>query len=279
MADGRGPGRITKSGVAFAVTMAILIVVSLWMFVAKPWWFPTLSSVHGAEIDAVFTAVLIVTGIAFVVTQALLGYFVARYGAAGNEKADYWHDNPKAEFFLLTGTALILVVLVFMGQRVWLKYYFDPLPENAITIQVTAQQFQWQFHYAGPDGKFGRTDLTLVDGTNQVGLDEKDEASKDDVVSTSEMHIPVNRPIIVRLRSKDVIHSFFLPNQRVKQDAVPGLAIEVPFTPTVAGNFELACAELCGAQHYKMKGLVTVDASEEEFNNWLKAKLSERTGD
>jgi cytochrome c oxidase subunit 2 len=247
--------------------------------VAKPWWFPELASVHGADIDSVFTAVLIVTGIAFVVTQAVLGYFVARYGSAGSEKADYWHDNPKGEFFLLTGTALILVILVFMGQSVWLKYYFSGLPENAITVQVTAQQFQWQFHLAGADGKFGRTDLRLVDNINQVGLDEKDEASKDDIVSTGELHIPVNRPIIVRLRSKDVIHSFFLPYQRVKQDAVPGLAIEIAFTPNVAGNFELACAELCGNNHYKMKGLVTVDASEQEFNNWLKMKLSERTGD
>jgi cytochrome c oxidase subunit 2 len=282
MADGKGPGRITTSGLAFGALMAILIAVSLWMFIAKPWWFPTLASIHGAEIDGVFNAVLIVTGIAFVVTQAVLGYFVARYGGAGSEKADYWHDNPKGEFFLLTGTALILVVLVFMGQRVWVRYYFTDLPENATAVQVTAQQFQWQFHYPGADGKFGRTDLTLVDSTSpagQVGLDDKDPAAKDDIVVTGEMHVPVNKPVIVKLRSKDVIHSFFLPNQRVKQDAVPGLSIEVTFTPNVAGNFELACAELCGNNHYKMKGLVTVDASEEEFNNWLKMKLSERTGD
>jgi len=282
MADGKGPGRITTSGLAFGALMAILIVVSLWLFMAKPWWFPTLASVHGAEIDAVFTAVLIVTGIAFVVTQAVLGYFVARYGASGNEKADYWHDNPKGEFFLLTGTALILVVLVFMGQRVWLKYYFSDLPENAVTVQVTAQQFSWFMHYPGADGKFGRTDLTLV-GTaspaNQVGLDDNDPASKDDVVIERDMHVPVNRPVVVRLRSKDVIHSFNLPYQRVKQDAVPGLSIEVPFTPNVVGTYEIACAELCGNNHYKMRGTITVEASEADFEAWLKTKLSERTGD
>ncbi len=166
MADGKGPGRITTSGLAFGALMAILIVISLWLFIAQPWWFPTLASVHGAEIDSVFNAVLIVTGIAFVVTQAMLGYFVARYGSSGKEKADYWHDNPKGEFLLLTGTALILVVLVFMGQRVWLKYYFSGLPENAVTVQVTAQQFQWYFHYAGADGTFGKTDLRLVSPTS-----------------------------------------------------------------------------------------------------------------
>jgi len=279
MADGKGPGRITTSGLAFGALMAILIVISLWLFVAQPWWFPTLASVHGAEIDSVFNAVLIVTGIAFVVTQALLGYFVARYGSAGNEKADYWHDNPKGEFLLLTGTALILVVLVFMGQRVWIKYYFSGLPENAVTVQVTAQQFMWNFHYPGTDGKFGRTDLKLVTPTNLIGLDEKDEASKDDIVTAGEMHVPMNKPVVVRLRSKDVIHSFHLPFQRVKQDAVPGLAIEVSFTPNLAGAYEIACAELCGAQHYKMKGSITVDPSEADFDSWLKTKLSERTGD
>jgi len=279
MADGKGPGRITTSGLAFGALMAILIVISLWLFIAQPWWFPTLASVHGAEIDSVFNAVLIVTGIAFVVTQALLGYFVARYGSAGNEKADYWHDNPKGEFLLLTGTALILVVLVFMGQRVWIKYYFSGLPENAVTVQVTAQQFMWNFHYPGTDGKFGRTDLKLVTPTNLIGLDEKDEASKDDIVTAGEMHVPMNKPVVVRLRSKDVIHSFHLPFQRVKQDAVPGLAIEVSFTPNLAGAYEIACAELCGAQHYKMKGSITVDPSEADFDSWLKTKLSERTGD
>jgi len=279
MADGKGPGRITTSGLAFAASMAILIVVSLWLFIAQPWWFPTLASVHGAEIDSVFMAVLVVTGIAFVITQAMLGYFVARYGSTGREKADYWHDNPKGEFFLLTGTALILVVLVFMGQRVWLKYFFSGLPENATIIEATAQQFQWNFRYPGADGKFGATDLRLVSNTNFIGLVEDDEAAKDDIVSTGEMHVPLDRPVIVRLRSKDVIHSFFLPAHRVKQDAVPGLAIEIAFTPNLAGTYEIACAELCGAQHYRMKGSLTVDASEGDFNNWLKMKLSERTGD
>jgi cytochrome c oxidase subunit 2 len=279
MAEGRGPGRITSSGVAMGLLLAILCIVSLWLFIAKPFWFPKLTSVHGAEIDGVFNAVLIVTGIAFVITQGLLGYFVARYGSRGSEHADYWHDNPKAEFFLLTGTAIILVILVFMGQRVWLKYYFSGLPENALTVQVTGQQFQWNFHYAGADGKFGRTDLRLVGPTNFIGLDENDPDAKDDIVTIGDMHIPMNKPIVVRLRSKDVIHSFFLPNFRVKQDAVPGLSIEVPFTPDTAGSWEIACAELCGNNHFKMKGKITVDASDADFEKWMKEQLAARTGD
>ena len=270
MAEGNGPGRITSSGVAFAGLMALLIIISLWLFIAQPWWFPTLASVHGADMDSVFMWVLIVSGIAFVGTQGMLGYFVMRYGTNGKEKAGYWHDNPKAEFFLLTGTAIILVILVFMGQRIWLSFFFGDEPKDAVELNITAQQFLWTFHDPGPDGKFGRTDLMMISSTNQIGLDEDDPAAKDDVVS-AEMHLIANKPATVNLRSKDVIHSFFLPNQRVKQDAVPGLAVRISFTPTTAGKYEIACAELCGMNHYKMRAFLVVDATEKEFTDWQKS--------
>jgi cytochrome c oxidase subunit 2 len=281
MADGTGPGRITPSGVALGALLAVLIIVSLWLFIAQPWWFPTLASIHGAEVDSVFMAVLIATGVAFVATQGLLGYFVARYGSQGKERAGYWHDNPKAEAILLILTAVVLVVLVFMGQKAWYNFFFTDMPTDAVTVEVTAQQFAWNIHYPGKDGVFGRTDPNLISGATQnfIGLDENDPASKDDIVTQNEMHIPVNRPVIVKLKSKDVIHSFFLPNLRVKQDAVPGMHIQIWFTPNVAGAYDIACAELCGLQHYKMQGFLTVDNSEEEFNNWLNMKLAERSAD
>jgi cytochrome c oxidase subunit 2 len=280
MADGNGPGRITIAGLAFAFMMLVLIIVSLWLFIARPWWFPQLASVRGGDIDGVFSAVLIVTGIAFVGVQGVLGYFVARYGTRGTERAGYWHDNPKAEAGLLIGTAVIMTVLVFMGQRVWASIYFTDAPPGSLEVQVTGQQFAWNFHYAGPDGVFGRTDATLIttDGTNEVGLDRKDPAAKDDIVVTNEMHIVVGKPVKVRLRSKDVIHSFFLPNMRVKQDAVPGMSILVWLEPTRAGDFELACAELCGAQHYRMKAKLVVEKSEQDLNNWIKGKLADQAG-
>jgi cytochrome c oxidase subunit II len=276
MADGSGPGRVTLSGVVLAAFLLILIVVSLYLFIAKPYWFPTLASEHGARIDGIFMAVLIVSGIAFVLVQGALGYFVARYGENGRERAAYWHDNPKAEAFLLIGTAVILTVLVFMGQRVWAAIYFVDAPPNALTVQVTGEQFQWNFHYAGPDGAFGRTDNSLITNTNTIGLDRNDPVAKDDVFTINEMHFPVGRPVKVRLRSKDVIHSFFLPNLRVKQDAVPGMAIEVWFNPTLAGNYEIACAELCGLGHYRMKSALTVDDSQESFDRWLQQKTAEQ---
>jgi cytochrome c oxidase subunit II len=270
MADGTGPGRITLSGAVLAALILILIIASLYLFIAQPFWFPALASEHGRSIDSLFMAVLIVSGIAFVLVQGALGYFVARYGENGTERASYWHDNPKAEAILLIATAVILTVLVFMGQRVWANVYFSDQPANATIIEVTGEQFSWTFHYPGADGQFGRTDTKLITNTNNIGLDkEGDPSAKDDVVSQNQMHVLVGKPVRVRLRSKDVIHSFFLPNFRMKQDAVPGMNIEVWFTPTKAGAYEIACAELCGLGHYRMKAFLTVDESQDAFNKWL----------
>ena len=276
MADGVGPGRYTLSGIALAALLLVLIIASLYLFIAQPYWFPTLASVHGQSIDSLFMAVLVVSGIAFVLVQGALGYFVARYGENGRERAAYWHDNPKAEAGLLIGTAVILTILVFMGQRVWAAVYFVDAPADALVVQVTGEQFQWNFHYAGADGAFGRTDTKLISSTNNIGLDRADPAAKDDVVTLNEMHFPANRAVKVRLRSKDVIHSFFLPNLRIKQDAVPGMAIEVWFTPNRAGNYEIACAELCGLAHYRMKAALTVDDSQASFDSWLQQKTAEQ---
>ena len=269
MADGTGPGRVTPSGVVLAGLILILIVASLYLFIAKPYWFPTLASEHGGSIDSLFMGVLVVTGIAFVLVQGALGFFVARYGSNGTERAAYWHDNPKAEAFLLITTAVILTVLVFWGQRVWAAIYFSDEPTDATIIQVTGEQFSWTFHYSGADGQFGRTDIKLITNTNSIGLDRNDPPAKDDIISGNQMHVPIGKPVRVRLRSKDVIHSFFLPNFRIKQDAVPGMGIEVWFTPTVAGQYEIACAELCGLGHYRMKAFLTVDPSQDAYNKWL----------
>src|SRR2546425_9906764 len=162
MADGIGPGRVTLSGVVLAGLLLVLILVSLYLFIAQPYWFPKLASEHGGRIDSLFMAVLIVSGIAFVLVQGALGYFVARYGENGSERAAYWHDNPKAEAILLITTAVILTVLVFMGQRVWASIYFADIPQNATIVEITGEQFAWNFHYAGADGQFGRTDTKLI---------------------------------------------------------------------------------------------------------------------
>ena len=156
-------------------------------------------------------------------------------------------------------------------------------------VQVTGEQFAWNVHYPGPDGKFGRTDIKLLDAQeNPLGLDRSDPAAKDDVTTLNQLYLPVNKPIIVRLRSKDVIHSFGVPEFRVKQDAIPGLTIPIWFVPDVTTaemrtrtgkpefQYEIACAQLCGLGHYRMRGFVTVQTAE-EFQKWLDEEIKEQS--
>jgi len=157
-----------------------------------------------ADIDAVFGTVLVVCGIAFVVVQGIAWVLLfARYGAKGNESASYWHDNPKAEAILLIGTAVILTVLVFMGQRVLgLDLFFRSAAERS-GRRGDGSAIQLGLSLSGVDGAFGRQDTSLITSTNDIGLDRNDPPAKDDIVSLNNFHIPVNRPVVVRLRSKD----------------------------------------------------------------------------
>jgi len=156
-------------------------------------------------------------------------------------------------------TAVIFITLGVMGQSVWASLRLHDAPAGSYTVEVVAQQFQWNFHYSGKDNKFGRTDPQLIDDSalNFVGIDAQDPASADDSV-TSALVIPVNRPVELRLRSKDVIHNFWVPQLRFKQDLVPGMEIKVHFTANKVGKYELACAELCGQLHFKMKSYMLV---------------------
>ena len=136
-----------------------------------------------------------------------------------------------------------------------------------MVVRVTAEQFAWTVHYAGKDGKFGQLKIELIDGTNPVGLDRQDPNGKDDILSPNTLNIPVNKPIIAKLTSKDVIHNFFLPVMRVKQDIIPGMTVPVWFQATQTGKFEIGCAQLCGVGHTQMRGFFNV-MSQEEFETW-----------
>jgi cytochrome c oxidase subunit 2 len=143
-----------------------------------------------------------------------------------------------------------------------------------VVVEVTGEQFTWNVRYPGPDGVFGRTVPALISQENAIGLDPADVAGADDIQDLALIHVPVNRAVLIKLRSKDVLHSFYLPNHRIKQDAVPGMTIDVWFTPTREGEFELACAELCGFGHYQMRGFLNV-VSESEFDQWLADKQAD----
>jgi cytochrome c oxidase subunit 2 len=250
---------------------------------------PELASAHGGQIDDMIGWVHVFMLILFIGWGAFFTYTLIRFRRSRNPVADYTGTKSHASKYLEVGVALVEAVLLFgFAIPLWAARVDRMPPESeALVVQVTGEQFAWNVHYSGPDGKFGRTDIKLIDSSeNPLGLDRSDAAAKDDVTTLNQLYLPVNKPIIVKLRSKDVIHSFGVPEFRVKQDAIPGLTIPAWFIPTVTteemrtrtGNaefqYEIACAQLCGLGHYRMRGFVTVQTAE-EFQKWMAEKVAE----
>jgi cytochrome c oxidase subunit 2 len=213
-------------------------------------------------------------------------YTLVRFRRSRNPVANYAAVKSHASSYLEVGVAVVEGILLFgFSIPLWAaRVDHVPSEHEALVVQVTAEQFAWNVRYAGPDGVFGRTDIKLVNlQDNPLGLDRSDPAAKDDITTLNQLYLPENKPVIVRLRSKDVIHSFNVPEFRVKQDAIPGLTIPVWFVPNVTteamrtrtGNpefqYEIACAQLCGLGHYRMRAFVTV-LSPGEFQKWVDAE-------
>jgi cytochrome c oxidase subunit 2 len=265
-----------------AIATVLLFVGQKLMFGSVLWWFPEGISEHASAIDAQFMRTLVVVGISFTAAQCALGYAVIRFGRKGDARAVYTHGSNKLEVTWTMITAVVFVVLAILGQRVWANLHLNAAADNSARIEVVAQQFQWNFHYSGADGTFGRTDARYIDDSalNFVGLDPNDPAGKDDAQLTT-LVIPVDRPVELTLRSKDVIHSFFVPALRFKQDTLPGMAIKVHFTAKKEGKYEIPCAELCGSLHYNMKSNLVVIPSD-EFDGLMamsEEKFKERLGE
>ena len=254
-----------------SLVLALITVITVVLVWAQVWWFPVDISVHGRAIDDQFTVTFIVCGIIFVLAQLGLAYFVWRYRDRGDgRKATYSQGNTTWEATWTTAAAIVFIGLNLMGFRVWAGMHFTGPAPGALPIEVTGQQFQWYFRYPGPDGKFGPTHVELVNDSigNYLGLDRaRDPAARDDIV-TATLSVPVNRPVQLILRSKDVTHAFFVRELRLKQDLVPGMEIPVHFTATGTGRYEVVCAELCGLGHYKMRSFLQV-MPEEDFQKWL----------
>ncbi len=255
----------------FAMLLAPLVwviaIVTSYFFFARTWWFPPPISQHGAAYDAQFMRTLIVVGIVFVLAQFALGYVIVRFRNDGR-RAAYSHGNNKLESLWTTATALLFLGLVLMGTRIWASVHFADAPPDAMPVEVTAKQFAWTFRYPGPDGKFGRTDLKLVNDSagNPLGLDDRDPAAKDDIVSAS-LKVPAGRPVKLLLHSRDVIHNFFVRELRLKQDLVPGMEIPFHFQADQVGIYEVPCSELCGLGHFQMRTTMQV-MSESDFERW-----------
>jgi cytochrome c oxidase subunit 2 len=248
---------------------------------------PPLAATHGGQIDGLIGWIHVFMLILFVGWGAFLTFALIRFRKSRNPVADYAGVKSHRSTYLEIAVAVVEAVLLFgFAIPLWAaRVDRRPADNEALVVQVTAEQFAWNFHYAGADRVFGKTDIKLLDlQANPLGLDREDAAAKDDVTTLNQLYLPVNTPIILKLRSKDVIHSFGVPEFRVKQDAVPGFTIPIWFVPNVTtaemrtrlGNqefqYEIACAQLCGLGHYRMRGFVTV-VTQDEFQKWLDEKL------
>ncbi len=261
------PAGSRSGGRALALLMWMIPVALIAMGVRH--WQPPLASEHGAGIDRMLRYLMWTVGSMLIAGHLVLGYFIWRF--SGQSRVTLRLFSRKAERRL----SLIPVILMTLtaeggvfalGLPVWQKFY-GAAPDNTMLVEVTGEQFAWNVRYAGADNRLGHTDPRLISDDNPLGVDPKDPASGDDIVGLGVLRLPVGRPVRIQLRSKDVLHSFNIPSLRVKQDAVPGMTIEIWFVPTRVGNYEIACSQLCGFGHFQMRGVVAV-LPQEEFDNW-----------
>lgn len=237
---------------------------------------PEAASAHAGDIDYMMALIHWLMLLMFVGWGIYFIYVLIRFRASRNPVASY--IGAKGTYSKYQEVAVIVAesaLLVGFAFPIWglLKNEFPAL-DTTFEVNVIAEQFKWNIHYPGPDGVFGQLDPHLVDPvTNPIGLVMSDSSALDDVVLIDELHLPINQAVTINLSSKDVIHSFGVPQLRVKQDIIPGLKIPIWFTPTLAGEFEIACAQLCGVGHYKMRGFVTVEPIQ-DVNEWLEKMAS-----
>lgn len=248
------------------IALVLLVAGSLLFHWLSPWWMTPLASNWGA-IDTTIQITLYITGFVFVAVNLFLAYAVFRFRFDPSRRAHYEPENKKLEIWLTAITAIGVAAMLAPGLIVWAD--FVEVPEDADEIEIVGSQWQWQFRLPGADGVLGEVDARYIGPNNSFGMNNDDPAGLDDIlVSTNELHLPLDRPVKVLLRSKDVLHDFAVPQFRVKMDLVPGLVTYVWFTPTRTGKFDILCMELCGIAHYTMRGYVVVD-EQVDFDEWL----------
>lgn len=245
------------------------------------WGLPVQASTYAGEIDQGIWIIHIAMIFIFVLWGIFFTYLLIRYRRREGIPA-----QPEREHGALKSLAPDIAVMVFelaliffYAIPVWSRIKMNfPDKEAANEVEIVAEQFAWNIHYPGPDGKLGRRDPKLVHFSNPIGLDREDPAAADDIVGANELHLPLGKPTLIQLTSKDVIHSFFVPEFRIKQDVVPGMRFPVWVEPTLAGTFEVGCAQLCGFGHSLMRGDVYVHPAD-EFDAWLKQAGPEKPGE
>ncbi len=254
---------------AIAIVLILLVIGSVVFHFWSPWWITPLAS-NWSEMDDTLMITFWVSGAVFIAINLFMAYAVIRFRHKTGRKAHYEPENKKLEWWLTILTTIGVVIMLAPGLIVYND--FVHAPDGASVIEVLGKQWQWGYRFPGSDGILGNSEPRFVDFTNPFGLDPDDPNAQDDVVVASgELHLPINKPIQILLRSKDVLHDFYVPHFRAKMDAVPGAISSFWFTPTRLGKFDSACAEYCGVGHHTMRSFVIVDEPA-DFEQWLSAQ-------
>lgn len=248
----------------------ILIVAGAVAFhLASPWWQTPVAS-NWQQMDDALMLTLLITAVAFVVINLFLAYVVLRFRHRDGVRAAAEHGNKALEAWLVGLTTVAIAALLAPGLSVYAKLIHPPA--DAMVFEVLGQQWQWHYRLPGKDGKLGLTDVRYMNAANPFGINPDDPNGQDDVlVDGQEVHIPLNRPVKVMLRSQDVLHDFFVPQFRTRMNMVPGMVTSFWFTPMKAGKFEVLCAQLCGIGHFNMRSYVVVDDAG-AYAKWLAAQ-------
>ncbi|RJG05155.1 cytochrome B [Noviherbaspirillum cavernae] len=256
---------------AMAVALVVVVLGSVLFHFLSPWQATPLAS-NWQQMDDTLTITLIITGIFFVLINLFVVYTLVRYrhraGKHVGHRAAYEPDNRKLERWLIGITTVGIMALLAPGLFVYAEYI--NAPRDAIELEVLGQQWQWRFRFPGADGKLGASDARFFSADNPFGLDPDDPAGHDNVlVNGNEVHLPLNKPVRILLRSHDVLHDFYVPQFRARMNMVPGMVTSFWFTPTKPGRYEIMCAQLCGVGHSNMRGIVVVE-DQATFSAWLK---------
>ena len=252
-----------------AVVIIALVILSLLFHFLSPWYFTPLAS-NWSMIDLTVDITFVITGIVFVAVNLFLAYCVITFRHRPGHTADYDPENTKLEGWLTVGTTIGVAAMLAPGLVVWAM--FVTVPEGAAEFEAVGQQWHWSYRFPGEDGVFGNVDVRHMGEDNPFGMDPEDPNGQDDILVASPIvHLPVDQPHKVLLRSKDVLHDFAVPQFRIKMDLVPGMVSYAWFTPTAIGEYEVLCEELCGVAHFAMRGRVVVDEPN-DFQAWLAAQ-------
>lgn len=292
-------------GLLLLIFMIFMFGSFVWMIMAYSGSFlPKSASVHGDDIDSLWDISMWLIIAVFFVTQTLLFFFAYKYKGSKNRKATYIEHDNRLEFIWTIVPAVVLAALIIYGLTTWINV-MDPTyeEEQPMVVEIYSQQFSWTARYAGGDNKLGFANVGLIKGTNVLGVDQKDQNSADDII-VSELHLPVGKPVLLKFRSQDVIHSAYLPHFRVQMNCVPGTKTQFAFTPSVTTadmrmdvdviekvrrvnvvreeksktdpsiepwefDYLILCNKICGSAHYNMQMKIVVE-SEEDYNIWLK---------